>query len=156
MTYRKPAGRIRWSTDANAPNIVPGEIIDLSPQPAKRNQDGTYKHTERPAILIQTDWDFPATARAFGWDMRTVQKCPACGKVEITEDKDRPEPLHVLCGSDECRCDSFYTCEHDRTDGTVTCQDCGLTASDFISAAYDWLRDHNGAEAEDPGYFAGE
>jgi hypothetical protein len=46
-------------------------------------------------------------------------------------------------------------CDHDSTDGTVPCRECGLTQTDFISAAYDWLREHNAAEAEDPGYFGG-
>lgn len=45
------------------------------------------------------------------------------------------------------------TCKHDKTDGTVDCPDCGLTASKFISAARQWLDDNDGAQAEDPGYF---
>jgi len=36
----------------------------------------------------------------------------------------------------------------------MKCLSCGRTASDFITAAGDWLRDNAGAEAEDPGYFA--
>jgi len=35
-------------------------------------------------------------------------------------------------------------CEHRGTDGTVTCPDCGKTASDFIQAAQSWLDDHCG------------
>jgi hypothetical protein len=73
--------------------------------------------------LIQSDWDFPGTARSFGWDMRDVQQ------------------------------EGIAKCEHDETDGTVTCPRCGLTATDFISAAGEWLDDNIGAEAEDPGYF---
>lgn len=46
------------------------------------------------------------------------------------------------------------TCKHDKTDGTVDCPDCGLTASQFISAAREWLDDNDGAQAEDPGYFS--
>lgn len=30
-------------------------------------------------------------------------------------------------------------CQHRGTDGTVDCPDCGLTASQFIQAASDWL-----------------
>lgn len=30
-------------------------------------------------------------------------------------------------------------CDHRSTDGTITCQECGLTASDFINAASDFL-----------------
>jgi hypothetical protein len=77
------------------------------------------------SVLVQTDWDYPGTANTFGWDMRAAQQ----------EDR-RENP-----------------CEHDGTDGTVPCRACGLTATDFISAAYDWLRANDGATAEDPGYF---
>ncbi len=35
-------------------------------------------------------------------------------------------------------------CQHRGTDGTVTCPDCGLKASDFIGAAIDWLDKHDG------------
>lgn len=44
-------------------------------------------------------------------------------------------------------------CKHDGTDGTVSCPECGLSASEFIEAARQWLGDNDGAEAEDPGYF---
>lgn len=43
-------------------------------------------------------------------------------------------------------------CKHNATDGTVDCT-CGVTAGQFISAAYDWLRDHDGKKVADPGYF---
>jgi hypothetical protein len=35
-------------------------------------------------------------------------------------------------------------CEHRGTDGTVTCPDCGRTASEFIGAASKWLDNHVG------------
>lgn len=35
-------------------------------------------------------------------------------------------------------------CKHVRTDGTVDCPTCGLKSIDFISAAIDWLDNHNG------------
>ena len=44
-------------------------------------------------------------------------------------------------------------CTHDGTDGTVDCRSCGMTASDMIGAAGEWLADNIGADAEDPGYF---
>lgn len=44
-------------------------------------------------------------------------------------------------------------CAHEGTDGTVTCPQCGKTATEFISEAADWLDNHLGTEAEDPGYF---
>jgi hypothetical protein len=39
-------------------------------------------------------------------------------------------------------------CDHDSTDGTVDCDGCGLSANEFISAARDWLYDHNGESFE--------
>ena len=75
-------------------------------------------------VLVQTDWDYPGVASTFGWSLRDVQQ------------PDRDEP-----------------CNHDRIDGTVDCEDCGLTASDFIGAAEEWLSDNDGVEADDPGYF---
>jgi hypothetical protein len=45
-------------------------------------------------------------------------------------------------------------CIHDGTDGTIDCPNCIMKASQFIAAAYSWLIDHDGATADDPGYFA--
>ncbi len=77
------------------------------------------------SILVQTDYDFPGAASTFGWNMREVQR-------EGYEDN---------------------PCDHRGTDGTVDCPDCGVKASTFISAAYDWLMLNDGATVEDPGYF---
>ena len=44
-------------------------------------------------------------------------------------------------------------CEHNHTDGTVDCPDCGVKAIDFISEASDWITANDGAETDDPGYF---
>jgi hypothetical protein len=79
------------------------------------------------SVLIQTDWDYWKVAEWFGWSPREVQ---------TRDNRDNETP-----------------CDHDRTHGTVDCKECGLTHSDFISAAYDWLIDNDGAQAEDPGYF---
>ncbi len=98
---------ITWNTDCDAP-CCPGEIV---------NDDGR-------TLLIQSDWEYCATAETFGWSLRSVQH------------------------------DGYKPCRHDATDGTVDCPDCGITNSEFMAAAYDWLRDHNGATAEDPGFFA--
>lgn len=46
-----------------------------------------------------------------------------------------------------------YACDHQGTDGTVTCPKCDSPAHFFIQHARDWLDEHDGAEAEDPGYF---
>jgi hypothetical protein len=68
----------------------------------------------------------PAVARAFGWNMQGVQQ------PFVT-----PKP-----------------CDHSCTDGTIDCPDCGITVAQFISEARCWLDDHDGATADDPGYFA--
>lgn len=85
------------------------------------------------SIFVQSDWDAPGVARAFGWDMVEVQKT-----VE-NEDGDM-----VKAGVE---------CEHRHTDGTIDCPDCGLKASDFIQAACLWIEDNDGKSVEDPGYF---
>lgn len=82
-------------------------------------------------VLLQSDWDWPGTASTFGWDIRQVQ-APGRGPVA-----DSLQPI----------------CDHSGTDGTVKCEDCGLAPGDFITAARKWLDDHDGAVAEDPGYF---
>jgi hypothetical protein len=83
---------------------------------------GEWDRYGEDTILVQTDWEYPAYARDFGWNMQ----------------------------SDGC--------EHQNTDGTVDCPDCGRTASSFIQAAGEFLRGiaGNGMIVEDPGYFDGE
>ena len=76
---------ITWNTDVNAP-CCPGEII------GPRYRDDQTGRWTNDRILIQTDWDFPATAETFGWSTRNVQVCPEC------------------------------TCDHNGTDGTVDCK----------------------------------
>ena len=116
---------ITWNTDVNAP-CCPGEIV---------NDDGRN-------ILVQTDWDYPSVASSFGWSVNHAQKCQACGHVQ-------PKRGYVC---EECESGAAY-CDHDSTDGTIDCPDCGLTAGDFITAAGEWLRDNGGLTADDPGYF---
>lgn len=83
-------------------------------------------HVEQ-TILIQNDFDCPSVASVFGWSIRDVQVMQA----------------------------RYYgvSCDHNKTDGTVDCPDCGLTADTFIKAAIAWLHNNNGAIADDPGYF---
>ena len=45
-------------------------------------------------------------------------------------------------------------CAHESTDGTVTCRQCGQTPTNFIHVASNYLDDHIGTTAEDPGYFS--
>ncbi len=144
-------GMITWNTEVNAPGC-PGEILGPNGE----------------SLLIQTDWDYPATATTFGWDMRDVQKCkprkdfvwgcdcgvwvcPECG-----------EPLYPMeldegnCPDCGVKCERLKVCNHSHTDGTVDCPDCGVTAGQFIDAARGWLDNNNGATAKDPGYFGDE
>lgn len=74
-------------------------------------------------LLIQSDWDFPGVASTFGWSCRRVQIRPG------------------------------FDCDHRGTDGTVTCPDCYVSAARFIEDARVWLEEHDGATADDPGYF---
>ena len=74
-------------------------------------------------VLIQEDWSFPATAELFGWSLTELQN----------DEHDR----------------DGTPCSHDSTDGTVDCPDCGLTASEFIEAARNWLDSNDGITAED-------
>jgi len=84
-------------------------------------------------VLIQTDFDCPGVASTFGWDIRTVQP-----KREGDEDE------------------RITPCAHSGTDGTVSCSECGVTASEFIESAGEYLNDNDGAEADDPGYFGND
>jgi hypothetical protein len=45
----------------------------------------------------------------------------------------------------------FVACECGETDGTVNCKH--RKTGDMISAAFDWLEDHQGEAVNDPGYF---
>ena len=76
----------------------------------------------RDGILVQTDWDYPATARELGWNMRRVQP-------------DRNGNARFL----ERAPNAGHGCEHHGTDGTITCDACGLTATQFIAGAAKFL-----------------
>ena len=122
---------ITWKTNVKAPCCL-GKIV------AK----------DRRTILVQTDWDYAGTASTFGWSLKSVQRCKWCKRVQtvsLDEDEQKWECEH--CGKKNRACD------HDATDGTVDCKDCKMTATDFITAAGDWLRDNDMVTADDPGYF---
>ncbi len=98
-------------------------------------------------MLVQTDWDWPAIANTFGMALRSIQICPNCKHVSTG--------LHniVVRYCRNCRENVGSTCHHDQSDGTVDCKACGLTASQFISAAREYLDNADGDQAADPGYF---
>ncbi len=87
-------------------------------------RDGCDYHDDKNTVLIQSDRDFPGVAQNCGWGLVLKQ---ANG---FQDDNDG------------------IPCEHDGTDGTVTCKTCGLTAGDFIASAYDYLHDHDGESFE--------
>ena len=89
---------------------------------------GAYLITEfasgkEKTALIQSDWDYPSFAQAIGWNIRNVQIQNAC-----------------LYGAAPCK--------HSGTDGTVTCPDCGLTATTFIREAAEYIDGQVGSEIE--------
>jgi hypothetical protein len=81
--------------------------------------------------LVQLDYDYPGVAGTFGWSPQTVQV--------------QGRGYHGLA-----------PCDHRGTDGTIDCPDCGISALALITDAAEYLDDHDGATAEDPGYFTPE
>jgi hypothetical protein len=71
-------------------------------------------------LLVQSDWDFPAIACELGWNLRRVQR-------------KRGQTARHLSRA------SRAGCPHRSTDGTVTCNECGTTASEFIMFARAYL-----------------
>lgn len=84
------------------------------------------------SVLVQTDYDYPGVASSFGWYIGHV---PAAGPAVVDNV-------------------SLRDCEHDGTDGTIDCPECGTDAFEFIAAAREFLDENIGATADDPGYFA--
>jgi len=134
--------RITIDTDCNSPGC-PCQIVN--------DQDNR-------TLLVQSDWDYPGYATTFGMDLHTVQRCPKCQKTTIVPNVEtgdsEAQPMFFHCSSDECDLITHPCCDHDGTDGTVDCKECGVTASEFISADYDFLTSNDGLTVEDPGYFS--
>lgn len=86
--------------------------------------------------LIQTDWEYPATARDCGWSLTRVQRVL---DVDCLDDGPAFAILHLSRRPTARAMESRGYCEHAGTDGTVACRDCGLTAGEFISAAAEYL-----------------
>ncbi len=72
----------------------------------------------RRGTLIQVDYDYPSTAGALGWSLERVQKR-------------RGQTVHFARRASGCT--------HRHTDGTIDCPECGISATDFIGAAGDYL-----------------
>lgn len=73
----------------------------------------------RDGTLVQTDWDYPSTAQDLGWSLARVQRHKDGGVRWLSR--------------------RGKGCDHGGTDGTVDCLECGITASQFISAAAAFL-----------------
>lgn len=72
----------------------------------------------REGCLVQLDLDYPGLAANLGWSLLRVQ----LRKGRVVHFRRRPK----------------LGCYHGGTDGTVDCP-CGVTASDFIGAAAEYL-----------------
>jgi hypothetical protein len=90
-------------------------------------ETGCYLQDDANTVLFQTDWEFPALAATFGWNISKSQTGEAGYRGAF--------------------------CSHSGTDGTVECSVCGVTPQEFISDAIAFLNEHLGAIAPDPGYF---
>lgn len=93
-------------------------------------------------MFVQTDWDYPVLARQFGWVLTDIQKCQYCGEVFDIRTPGADEG----CAENHVH-DCADACDHG-SDGTVDCESCGMTTSEFLSAAYDWLVRFDGARVE--------
>lgn len=119
------------------------------------------------SVLVHTDWDWPGLATTFGWSISQFQNAnrdgdfewfAECGVFKCEECNTAFYPMELENGEQcqECsgKCVKFRPCDHRGTDGTVGCNCCKITSSQFIQAAGQWLDDNDGEEAEDPGYFS--
>ena len=109
------------------------------------------------SILVQTDWDFPGTASTFGWSVAEVIPEKPDGfdawldggawfdKKEVAAFKRFEKRWFPNEGE-------APFCEHSGTDGTIKCPGCKMAPGVFISAAAQWMRENEGAEADNPGY----
>lgn len=88
----------------------------------------------------------------FGWDYLIVDEDTGKDKL-IQTDWDYPGLASTFGWSTTLTndCDGIH--DHQSTDGTVDCEYCGTTASEFISDAASYLDDHIGEVVDDPGYF---
>lgn len=81
----------------------------------------------RDGYLVQLDGDYPGVAESLGWRLSRVQN-------------QEGQVVHLSRRSRR-------GCQHESTDGTVNCPDCGVTALDFIEAAAEYLDRRAGGTA---------
>jgi hypothetical protein len=114
-------------------------------------------------MLVQLDYDFCSLAKYFGWSPSNI------ATYEVWDSNFHGgDAIEVVFSGTIEECDEYMhappfegndrgltrrlMCDHDDTDGTIDC-DCGMNAMKFINDAQKWLDDHEGAVADDPGYF---
>lgn len=89
----------------------------------ERHIAGTYilhgRGHGKEGTLYQRDWDYPSLARDLGWSLARVQR----RNRHVVELARRPK----------------QGCDHDGTDGTIDCRECGVTARQFMTAASNYL-----------------
>lgn len=87
--------------------------------------------------LIQTDYDFPRAAEHCGWSITRVQRREVreLGHAGIER---HVETVH-LARRPRSTDRSGVNCWHRGTDGTVDCRECGVTVSEFICYAAEYL-----------------
>ena len=90
------------------------------------------RSNSRESMLVQADYDYPATAIAFGWSTSRVQRDRKTGAARTLARLPRDYYERARRGY----------CEHTGTDGTVDCRKCGVTAGDFIASAAECLDSH--------------
>ena len=103
------------------------------------------------SVLVQTDWDYPSTAESFGFSLSSIrpQRCGICQEQESESPAWSGTHRYGPVEHGE-----FRPCDHSETDGTIVCASCGLETGAMISAAAEFLDEHAGSTADDPGYFA--
>ncbi len=108
--------------------------------------------------LVQSDWDFPATAQSLGWSLSRVQRRNKIGDRDARKDAtwqgtetiilDKAPPRASFASKPWQQGGSWVhgqnprpprNCRHSGTDGTVDCPDCGVKAGDFVRAAGEYL-----------------
>lgn len=106
--------------------------------PTIEHHHGAYLITRRNGTqLVQTDFEYPATAESFGWSIRRVQ-WRLTGKAR-EGDKGRMTMEHLsraFCQGSKAQ---GKRCAHSGTDGTVDCPECKMPAGMFIQCAAEFL-----------------
>lgn len=121
------------------------EMLTLDAHPSDAPCCIKLESDEGKSVLFQTDWDFPSLAGNFGFCLGSVQICRKCKRILTVQ----PDCHSFACH--DCNDKVGQCCDHSGTDGTIDCP-CGVKAGQFISAAREFLDEHDGEQCENPGY----